>query len=141
MEGRIRIFYQGPNRLCAVLHGSLRERSELQLRSDVARSVLHQLYPDREGKVRHPLENFLHHQPGPLRYCGPGHDPGLSRDRHSGSARFVLPGGICRHPGLSMDGINGIPVPLGLAQAFQSFMCGNIFGVEGQTTEAALVCK
>ena len=99
MVGRIRIFYQGPNRLCAVLHGSLRERSELQLRSDVARSVLHQLYPDREGKVRHPLENFLHHQPGPLRYCGPGYDPGLSRDRHSGPARFVLPGGICRHPG------------------------------------------
>ena len=39
-----------------------------------------------------------------------------------------------------MDGINGIPVPLAL-QTFQSYMCGINFGIEGQTTAAALVCK
>ena len=50
------------------------------------------------------------------------------------------PSGFVHIPGLSMDGINPIPVPLGL-QAFQSFMCGTIWGVEGQTTAASLVCK
>merc|ERR1712183_1186490 len=50
------------------------------------------------------------------------------------------PTGFVHIPGLSMDGINAIPVPLGL-QAFQSFMCGTIWGVEGQTTAASLVSR
>jgi len=52
----------------------------------------------------------------------------------------LCPSGFVHIPGLSMDGINAIPVPLGL-QAFQSFMCGNIWGVEGQTTAASLVSR
>jgi len=56
-------------------------------------------------------------------------------------ADLTCAAGFVAIPGLSMDGITGIPVPLAVGQAFQSFMCGNIFGVEGQTTEAALVSR
>jgi len=40
-----------------------------------------------------------------------------------------------------MDGITGIPVPLATALAFQSNMCGLAFGIEGQTTGAALITR
>ena len=47
--------------------------------------------------------------------------------------------GFVAIPDLSMDGINGIPVPLGTL-GFQSIMCGVNFGVEGHTA-AALISK
>ena len=53
---------------------------------------------------------------------------------------YACTNGFVAIPDLSMDGITGIPVPLGI-QAFQSIMCGSGFGVESQTTPAALVCK
>ena len=56
------------------------------------------------------------------------------------SATTLCTHGFISIPDLSMDGIRAIPVPLG-AGAFQSYMCGAIFGVEGQTTSAALICK
>merc|ERR1712183_1145410 len=60
---------------------------------------------------------------------------------HAGTSPSNLcPSGFVHIPSLSMDGINSIPVPLGL-QAFQSFMCGNIWGVEGQGTAASLVSR
>jgi len=50
--------------------------------------------------------------------------------------------GFVAIPDLSMDGISAIPVPLGI-QAFQSYMCGAAFGIEGQasTTSAALISR
>ena len=48
--------------------------------------------------------------------------------------------GFITIPGLSMNGHASIPVPLGLA-AYQSEMCGIVFGVEGQDTTAALISK
>ena len=66
---------QGPDWLCAVLHRSFRQRAELQLWSVTAGSVLHQLYQDGEGEVRHPLEDLLHHQSGPIPDPGPCSHP------------------------------------------------------------------
>jgi len=53
---------------------------------------------------------------------------------------YYCTSGFVAIPDLSMDGINGIPVPLAL-QTFQSYMCGINFGIEGQTTAAALVSR
>ena len=53
---------------------------------------------------------------------------------------YYCTSGFIAIPDLSMDGTSGIPVPLAL-QTFQSYMCGINFGIEGQTTAAALVCK
>ena len=57
-----------------------------------------------------------------------------------GSATTLCTSGFVSIPDLSMDGIAAIPVPLGV-QAYQSYMCGTIFGIEGQTTSAALISK
>ena len=43
-------------------------------------------------------------------------------------------------PDLSMDGVTPINVPLGVS-AWQSYVCGSHFGIEGQAAAAALVCK
>ena len=59
---------------------------------------------------------------------------------HSPPTPTACTHGFITIPDLSMDGIAAIPVPLGVA-AFQSYMCGAIFGVEGQATSAALICK
>jgi|ERR1712037_157077 len=56
------------------------------------------------------------------------------------SATTLCTNGFISIPDLSMNGIRAIPVPLGVA-AFQSYMCGAIFGVEGQTTSAALISR
>ena len=55
----------------------------------------------------------------------------------------ACPSGYVAIPGLSMDGTNGIGVPLG-TQAFQSIVCGTEFGVvTGATgsTAASLICE
>ena len=55
----------------------------------------------------------------------------------------ACPSGYVAIPGLSMDGTDGIPVPLG-TQAFQSIVCGAEFGVVTGTTAstaASLVCE
>ena len=79
--------------------------------------------------------------PDPFAIVAPGTTQASAGSVTPAPVDLSCPAGFVVIPGLSMDGITGIPVPLGLAQSFQSFMCGNIFGVEGQTTEAALVCK
>ena len=56
------------------------------------------------------------------------------------STTTLCTSGFVSIPDLSMDGIAAIPVPLGV-QAYQSYVCGTIFGIEGQTTSAALICK
>jgi len=56
------------------------------------------------------------------------------------SATTLCTHGFISIPDLSMDGVRAIPVPLG-AGAFQSYMCGAIFGIEGQTTSAALISR
>ena len=56
------------------------------------------------------------------------------------STTTLCTSGFVSIPDLSMDGIAAIPVPLGV-QAYQSYMCGTIFGIEGQTTSAALISK
>jgi len=56
------------------------------------------------------------------------------------SATTLCTHGFISIPDLSMDGVRAIPVPLGKG-AFQSYMCGAIFGVEGMTTSAALISK
>ena len=56
------------------------------------------------------------------------------------STTTLCTSGFVSIPDLSMDGISPIAVPLGV-QAYQSYMCGTIFGIEGQTTSAALICK
>merc|ERR1712038_1458431 len=58
-----------------------------------------------------------------------------------GSSTTLCTSGFVHIPGLSMDGITGIPVPLATALAFQSNMCGLAFGIEGQTTGAALITR
>jgi hypothetical protein len=57
-----------------------------------------------------------------------------------GSSTTLCTSGFVSIPGLSMDGISDIPVPLGV-QAYQSYMCGTIFGVEAQTTSAAFITR
>ena len=59
---------------------------------------------------------------------------------HSSPTPTLCTNGFIFIPDLSMDGISKIPVPLGLG-AFQSEQCGAVFGVESQTTSAALICK
>ena len=67
--------------------------------------------------------------------------PTIATQAGSGTNPGQLCGsGFVAIPSLSMDGITGIPVPLG-NQAFQSIQCGGVFGVEGQTTSAALVSE
>merc|ERR1712024_134367 len=56
----------------------------------------------------------------------------------AGGSSNLCSTGFIAIPDMSMDGISGIPVPLGV-QAFQSIACGVNLGVEGQTTDAALV--
>jgi len=58
----------------------------------------------------------------------------------AGGTGNLCTNGFISIPDLSMNGVSGIPVPLGL-QAFQSIMCGNVFGVEGQANEAALITR
>merc|ERR1711992_107556 len=57
---------------------------------------------------------------------------------HSAPTPTMCTDGFITIPGLSMNGHASIPVPLGLA-AYQSEMCGIVFGVEGQATTAALI--
>ena len=57
-----------------------------------------------------------------------------------GSATTLCTSGFVSIPDLSMDGFGKIPVPYGI-QTFQSTMCGSVFGIEGQTVAAALICK
>jgi len=57
---------------------------------------------------------------------------------HSAPTPTMCTDGFITIPGLSMNGHSAIPVPLGLA-AYQSEMCGIVFGVEGQATTAALI--
>ena len=57
-----------------------------------------------------------------------------------GSSTTLCTSGFVAIPDLSMDGITQIGVPLG-TQGWQSYVCGIAFGVEGQTTSAALICK
>ena len=57
-----------------------------------------------------------------------------------GSATTLCTAGFVSIPDLSMDGIGKIPVPYGV-QAYQSTMCGKVFGIEGTDVAAALVCK
>jgi len=59
----------------------------------------------------------------------------------AGGPSHLCSTGFITIPDLSMDGINGIPVPLATKQGFQSYMCGINFGVEGQTTSAALISR
>merc|ERR1712154_756392 len=56
------------------------------------------------------------------------------------STTTLCTSGFVSIPDLSMDGIAAIPVPLGV-QAYQSYMCGTIFGIEGQTISAALISR
>jgi len=56
------------------------------------------------------------------------------------STTTLCTSGFVSIPDLSMDGIAAIPVPLGV-QAYQSYMCGTVFGIEGQTTAAALITR
>merc|ERR1712117_516419 len=59
----------------------------------------------------------------------------------SGSSTTLCTSGFVAIPDLSMDGISAIPVPYG-TQAFQSYMCGTIFGLEAQTIPAtALITR
>merc|ERR1712141_369140 len=57
-----------------------------------------------------------------------------------GSSTTLCTSGFVAIPDLSMDGITAINVPLGVS-AFQSEVCGSVFGVEGQTTSAALISR
>ena len=57
-----------------------------------------------------------------------------------GSATTLCTSGFVSIPDLSMDGLGKIPVPYGV-QAYQSTMCGNVFGIEGQAVSAALICE
>merc|ERR1711997_526702 len=59
---------------------------------------------------------------------------------HSPPTPTACTNGFISIPDLSMDGINTIPVPLGVA-AYQSYQCGAVFGVEGQATSAALISR
>merc|ERR1712024_326716 len=56
------------------------------------------------------------------------------------STTTLCTSGFVSIPDLSMDGKASIPVPLGV-QAYQSYMCGTIFDIEGQTTSAALITR
>ena len=58
----------------------------------------------------------------------------------AGGTSLLCTSGFVAIPDLSMDGITQIGVPLGV-QGWQSYVCGIAFGVEGQTTSAALICK
>ena len=58
----------------------------------------------------------------------------------AGGAGNLCSTGFIAIPDLSMTGQSGIPVPLGL-QAYQSIMCGAVFGVEGQSSAASLISK
>merc|ERR1712117_393896 len=66
-----------------------------------------------------------------------------------GSSTTLCTSGFVSIPDLSMDGISSIahpiPSPISLTsygtQAFQSYMCGTIFGLESQTTSAALITR
>jgi len=57
-----------------------------------------------------------------------------------GSSTTLCTSGFVAIPDLSMDGITQIGVPLGV-QGWQSYVCGTAFGVEGQTTSAALISR
>jgi len=57
-----------------------------------------------------------------------------------GSSTTLCTSGFVAIPDLSMDGITAINVPLGVS-AFQSEVCGSVFGVEGQSTSAALISR
>merc|ERR1712048_578698 len=56
-----------------------------------------------------------------------------------GSSTTLCTSGFVSIPDLSMDGVTSIG-GLGV-QAFQSYVCGIAFGVEGQTTSAALISR
>ena len=58
----------------------------------------------------------------------------------AGGSTYLCTSGFVAIPDLSMDGITPIPVPLGTS-AWQSYVCGSHFGIEGQAAAAALVCK
>merc|ERR1711915_721338 len=66
--------------------------------------------------------------------------PAVGAEGSGNSATTLCTHGFISIPDLSMDGVRAIPVPLGKG-AFQSYMCGAIFGVEGMTTSAALISK
>jgi len=55
-----------------------------------------------------------------------------------GSATTLCTAGFISIPDLSMDGIGKIPVPYGV-QAYQSTMCGKVFGIENTAVAAALI--
>ena len=57
----------------------------------------------------------------------------------SGSSTTLCTSGFVAIPDLSMDGVTSIG-GLGV-KAFQSVVCGTVFGIEAQTTSAALICK
>jgi len=65
--------------------------------------------------------------------------PTIAAQAGSGTGPANLcPSGYVLIPGLSMDGITGIPIPSGL-QSFQSIMCGGVFGIEGNQGDASNV--
>jgi len=57
----------------------------------------------------------------------------------SGSSTTLCTSGFVAIPDLSMDGVTSIG-GLGV-KAFQSVVCGTVFGIEAQTTSAALISK
>merc|ERR1712141_547218 len=58
----------------------------------------------------------------------------------AGGSTFLCTSGFVAIPDLSMDGVTGIPVPLGTS-AWQSYVCGSNFGVEGQAYSTALISR
>ena len=57
----------------------------------------------------------------------------------AGGSATLCTNGFVAIPDLSMDGVTSIG-GLGV-KAFQSVVCGTVFGIEAQTTSAALICK
>merc|ERR1712183_827860 len=58
----------------------------------------------------------------------------------AGGSTFLCTSGFVAIPDLSMDGITPIPIPLGTS-AWQSYVCGSNFGVEGLAKSAALISR
>jgi len=57
-----------------------------------------------------------------------------------GSGPTLCTTGFVAIPDLSMNGDSAMPVPLAI-QGYQSEMCGSNFGIEGQSTPAALISR
>jgi len=58
----------------------------------------------------------------------------------AGGTSLLCTSGFVAIPDLSMDGVTPINVPLGVS-AWQSYVCGSHFGIEGQAAAAALVSR